>query len=97
MDLNLISRKNYPLLGRERINLEATFQNSATPKKEDIKKSAASLLKCDENLLAVRHIYTRFGNNKAKVIINLYESIDLLKMFEEKKPKAKKKAKETKE
>ncbi|MBS3108784.1 hypothetical protein J4409_02835 [Candidatus Woesearchaeota archaeon] len=85
MEFKIISRKDFPLLNRERINLEASFPNQATPKKEEIKNALSAFLKNDGSMLAVKHVYTRFGENKAKVIANAYNDADAFNRFEKKK------------
>ena len=87
MEFKILSRKEYPLLKRERINLELTFLNQPTPKNDDIKKSLSSFLKAEETLMAVQHVYTKFGESKAKIILNLYKDIDTFNLFEKKKEK----------
>ena len=92
MEFKIIGRKNFPLLNRERVNIEVVFPNKATPRKDEIKREVAKLLNTDEGLLAIRHIYTRFGQNNAKVICNIYNNAEELKRFEDKKQKKVKKA-----
>ena len=87
METSIINRKEFPLLNRERINIEVVFTNQATPKKEDIKKSVAGTLKADENLISIKHIYSKFGESKAKIIVNLYNDAETFKKFENKKEK----------
>lgn len=89
MEFKILSRRNSPLLNRERINIEASFPGEATPKKDSMKSSIAGFLKADENLMSVRHIYTRFGDNTAKVVVNLYSDVEGIKRFETKKEKKK--------
>lgn len=87
MEFKIISRKDFPLLNRERVNVEVNFVKEATPKKNNLKKDMVNFLKVDENLLAIKHIYTKFGENKAKVIVNIYKDLDNLKIFEKKRDK----------
>jgi len=89
MDLNIIKKQDNPLLSRAEIELEASFFNEATPKKENIKKSIASIQKADEKLVVVKHVYSDFGDGKAKVLAYIYKSEDELKKIEPKKKKAK--------
>ena len=97
MEFRIISRKAFPLLSRERVNVETTFQNMPTPKKDDIKKALSSFLKAEENLLSIRHIYTNFGESKAKIIANIYNNAANLELLEKKKVKKEKKAKAAKQ
>ena len=94
MEFKIVKQKDSPLLERERINLEIGFAGMATPKKALLKAEIAKFLKVDENLVAVRHVYTKFGECRAKAIVNMYKDAEILKKFETKKEKRKKSAKE---
>ena len=67
----------------------------ATPSYPEVSALLASQLKSDEKLIAIRHIYTQFGNKKAEVIAYVY-SDEAKKQFIEPKLKVKK-SKEAKE
>jgi ribosomal protein S24E len=78
-----------PLLSRKRVNFDLFFEG-ATPSEKDIVENVASVLKAKQELISVRHIYTKYGESKAKVIIHLYNTIEELKNIEEFKKKKKK-------
>jgi len=84
MMLKKIEEKNMPLLNRKRISFEVEF-SGATPKREDLMKSISSLIKTPEELIALRHVYQKYGINKAKIITNVYEKKEDLKQFEPRK------------
>lgn len=90
MNIKLIKETEAPLLSRKRLNFEVTYPGSKTPSKEDIKKTIASLQKVKEDLVAIRHIYPKFGESKAKIIAHVYNNAGDLKKYE---PKTRKEGK----
>ena len=94
MDIKILEEKEVPLLARKKLILEVSYPTSSTPSNDSVKKSIASLLKIKEELVALRHIYPKFGEGKAKVIANIYKNLKDLKEIEEIKKKAKKEKKE---
>ena len=83
-----------PLLNRRRVALEVEHVTSATPSKNDMRKKIADFLKVPEELVAIRHVYSRFGEGKSKIIAHVYEKKENHDYFEKKKEK---KVKENKE
>lgn len=75
--------------------LKATLEfEKSTPSYKEVTASLASDLKADEKLIAIRHIYTSFGNKKAEVTAYVYNDEAKKRLIE---PKLKeKKAKEEK-
>jgi len=96
MSLKIIYDKENPLLNRRRIAFEASHEKSATPKKEELKKEISKFVKIGENLISIRHVYSKFGMNKSKVITHIYDNEETFKKLESKKLKVKKDGKEEK-
>ena len=92
MNIKLIKEREAPLLARKRLSFEIDYSGSKTPSKDDVKKTVASLQKIKEDLVAVRHIYPRFGSSKAKIIVHIYKTLKDLKRYEPKIKKKEKKA-----
>ena len=82
MKLDIHKEMEAPLLARKRVTLIAEFEG-ATPSRKDLLKEVAKKLKSDEKLTVIRHIYSKFGRQKAKVIVNVYENADAMKHLEE--------------
>ncbi len=82
MKLDIHKEMEAPLLARKRVTLIAEFEG-ATPSRKDFLKEVARKLKSDEKLTVIRHIYSKFGRQKAKVIVNVYENADAMKRLEE--------------
>ena len=75
-------------MGRKRILFEVEHHGTATPSKEVIKNEVIKLANSSPELVSVKHIYTNFGQQKSKVIANIYEDEKTLKFLET--PKGKK-------
>lgn len=84
MNIKKIDEKDVPLLNRKRVNYEVEF-TGATPKKVDIVKNISTNLKTKEELIAIRHIYQKYGMNKAKIIAHVYNKVEDLKASEPEK------------
>jgi len=82
MSLNIITEKQNDLLGRKELELELEFQG-ATPKTADVKKDIASLTKSQEDLIVIKVIKNKYGEEKAICIAYVYNSIEELKKLEE--------------
>lgn len=89
MNIKLIKEAEAPLLSRRRLSFEVDYPGSKTPSKDVIKKAISTLQKVKEELVAVRHIYPKFGECKAKIIVHLYNNLKDLQRHEPKKKIAK--------
>ncbi len=78
MNLKILKQKESPLLSRNRITAEVTFKGG-TPSKDNLKKELASKLKAKEDLIEIRHIYGKFGEERAKIIAHVYENEKVMK------------------
>jgi len=83
MDINLLKERDTPLLSRKRCTLDVNFKG-ATPSRKQIRDEIAKKLKADPELTVVRHIYTRHGVEKARVITNIYTKKEDMVKFEDK-------------
>ena len=93
--MKIIKEDKEPLFSRKKILMEIEHEKSSTPNIDNVKKQAVDLLKINPELLRLRNIYTKFGDNKSDIICYAYDNIESLQKFEIIKKKAKKeKAKE---
>ena len=69
--MNVLKEIDTPLLSRKRITLELSFEG-ATPSKVNLIKELVKKYKVDEKLIEIRHIYTKYGDRKAKAIVHIY-------------------------
>ena len=75
------------LLDRKRIVYEFSHSGASTPSRKSLKEEIAKSLAIDPNLIAIRHIFGRFGSNSSKVIVHVYKDEKMLKYLEPKKGK----------
>lgn len=94
--LKKLKEKEFPLLGRKRITFEVDHTGTSTPSKELIKTEVVKETDVKPELVSIKHIYTNFGQQKSKVIVNIYEDEKNLKFLETPKGKKEKKAKKKK-
>lgn len=88
-----------PLIEYNRVTLEVEHNEDKTPSNKDMLERVAQELKVNPELVKVKHIYSRYGSSKSRVIVNVYKNIEMLKKIEEikKKSKAKKEKKKAPE
>ena len=88
-----LKEENVDLLQRRRITYILEHEKKPTPSNQEIIKDVAKDLNVSEELIKIRHIYSHFGVEKAKIIAHVYENKEALKKFEEinKKKKVEKK------
>jgi len=94
MQLNITQKKEEPLLSRTMLKATLEFENS-TPSYAEVTSLLAGNLKSDEKLIAIRHVYTSFGDKKAEVQAYVYKD-EAKKQLIEPKKKEKKEAAEKK-
>ena len=92
LQIEIAEKKEEPLLSRTMVKANLEFDKS-TPSYAETTSLLASSLKTDEKLIAIRHIYTSFGDKKAQIIAYLYADESKKQMIEPKlKEKKDKKA-----
>ena len=104
MDIKIVKEKDTPLLSRKRVTIYAQYKG-ATPSRPELQGEIAKKLKTKPDLVVLRHIYTRFGQERSKIIVHIYNDTKTMVMLEgqalvdKHKPKgsAEKKQKESKE
>ncbi len=88
MEMQKLKETEMPLLARKRIKFELEHPGTSTPNKINLKETIANKYKTKPELVAIRHVYTRFGSQKARVIAHIYDDEKVLKYLEP--PKGKK-------
>ncbi|MFW6220637.1 MAG: hypothetical protein ACOC3X_03085, partial [Nanoarchaeota archaeon] len=84
MDIEIIKEKETPLLSRKRVTAWV-YSEGVTPTRKKVCVQLSKHLKVKPELTIIRHIYTRFGQEKAKVIAHIYDDVNVLKRLELKK------------
>jgi ribosomal protein S24E len=99
MDVDIKKQVEAPLLGRQRVTGVVNFEG-ATPSILKLKEVLATKLKVNKDLVAIRHVYQKFGFAQVKVIAHVYKKrenllrLEKLKKAERKQIEAEKKAAE---
>jgi len=73
MNIELLEKKDTPLLSRTRVQYKITYEN-VTPSRDAVRDAVASEQKVDSKLTVIRHVYPKFGKREAKVIAHIYAS-----------------------
>ena len=74
--MNIVNKREEPLLSRTRLEGEVLF-DKATPSTKEIKSNVAKSLGKDESLVDIEGIYNHYGQKKAKVVCYNYENEDI--------------------
>jgi len=91
MEFKDITKKENPLLHRTEVSAILCFEG-ATPSNPDVKKKLGEKVGVDANFCIVKHVYTRFGETCADVLMFAYDSkenmmkIERIKEVKEEKP-----------
>ncbi|MCK5107443.1 MAG: hypothetical protein KAQ83_01835 [Nanoarchaeota archaeon] len=83
MDLNINKQEKQPLLSRTAVIAEITFEGQ-TPSRYDLVQAISKKLKTKSDLTLVKHIYTEFGSQKAKIEAYIYEDKKVMAVLEKK-------------
>lgn len=81
MDIEIVKEKDTPLLSRKRVTAWVN-STGTTPSRKDLVKPVAAKLKVPEDTVSIRHIYTRHGEQRVKLIIHVYKDAETLKRLE---------------
>ena len=95
VEVHIIHEKQNPLLKRKELILSFPYLNKVTPKKDEVIKVISTALRVEEKFLSLKKIAPIYGQQQARVYINIYSDQDYMKKYEviNKRPK---KAKEEK-
>ena len=102
MEVEIHKQTEVPLLNRQRVSIIVTYDGGATPSILQFKDIVSSKLKVQKDLVAIRHVYQRYGFTQAKVIAHVYKTrqellrLEKLKKGERKAVEAAKKVAEEK-
>ena len=82
MEIEIQKQIDVPLLNRQRVSIMVTFDGGATPSILQFKELISSKLNMHKDLIAIRHVYQRYGSTNAKVIVHVYKTRDELLRLE---------------
>ncbi|MBI4738832.1 30S ribosomal protein S24e [Candidatus Woesearchaeota archaeon] len=83
MELKVEKERLTPLLARKRVTAHLSFQGK-TPSRKELRDVIAQKLKAEKDLTIIKHIYTKFGSQDARVIAHVYSSPAELNRIEHK-------------
>lgn len=83
MELSLVKEKDNKLLSRKRVTFEGVA-DSSTPSRLTLKDYIAKQVKKNPETVIIRHVYTRYGSRKIRVIAHVYDKADDIAKVEEK-------------
>jgi ribosomal protein S24E len=85
MKVNIISKKQNPLLKRKEVTFSVVHaQNGGTPSRVEVSKQLASLLQTKTEMVYVKNMETKTGQMIATGKANVYDSIEQGKLMEPK-------------
>jgi len=85
--MKILSKKEAPLLNRKKITAEVEHPEKSSPSNNDVKATLSKLIGVDEKLIAIRHVYTKYGESKSKIIAHVYKDEKTFKELESSKEK----------
>ena len=96
INVEVLSDQEDKLLERRQISFKVTHQKAATPKRTEIRKQLADVLKVNPETIQLRPLKQKTGRNEADGIALIYKSPDSARLIEQQyladrlKPKEKK-------
>ena len=95
--MKILNKTETPLLARTSFQIIVEHLGKPTPSKVQIMKELTQELQTKENLLVIKKIETKFGQEKSKITAYVYKTEKDLQDIEVKNKKVKKKAENAKE
>jgi small subunit ribosomal protein S24e len=74
MEIEVISKKENPLLDRLEVNFKITHPKEITPKRKDVRDEIAALLKVKKDQIVIDHMNTEFGKPETIGYAKIYGS-----------------------
>lgn len=82
MDIEIIERKENPLLNREEVKFECIYSEEGTPKILDVKHKLVALTDASNDLLVVDSMKPSYGVATAVGVAKIYDSVEKLNEIE---------------
>lgn len=74
MDIKILSEKANPLLGRKEYLFEVAHPDGPTPKRDDVRKSLAEVLKVPKERVILEWMRARYGTPRSRGSVHAYDS-----------------------
>ncbi|MFH1377070.1 MAG: hypothetical protein ABIH25_05535 [Candidatus Woesearchaeota archaeon] len=92
--MKILEKNQSELIARTEIIAEVEHTAKPTPSEETIKENLSKELKIEKDLIIIKHIFSKFGEGKSKIIAYTYKDKETLKRVEKKSKKQRKAEKE---
>lgn len=74
MEIEIISKKENPLLDRVELEVMAHHAGEPTPKREEIRDQVASAMKAEKDTVLVDHMESTFGKGMTRGYVKVYKT-----------------------
>ena len=89
--MKIIKQEYNPLLERKQVVVSLEHEGNKTPSNQEVKKLISENFKTAEDLITVKHVYTKFGDGISRIFAYVYENKDIFNAIELIRKKKKKK------
>ncbi len=76
MELQILEKRNNPLLHRLELKFVIKHEKEKTPSREDVRNLIAANMNADKRYVILQYIHTPFGSNESKGYAKIYESVE---------------------
>jgi small subunit ribosomal protein S24e len=76
MEIEIITKKENPLLGRLEVSFKVTHPKEVTPKRKEVRDEIAALLKVQKDKVVIDHMNSDFGKPETQGYAKVYKSKD---------------------
>lgn len=83
MEVEITTVKENPLMDRREVEAKVNHENEATPSTEDVQSRLAADRGLDKDNVEVKHVYTGYGRQTSKAIIQVTEEFEYDEELEE--------------
>lgn len=82
MEIEILSKKDNPLLERTEVQFKVVHSGAETPKRDAVREKLAGALNAKKGLVVVDRMDTVFGRQETKGYAKVYASVDVLAKLE---------------
>lgn len=82
MELQIVEKKDNPLLNRTEVRFKVDHGRAATPKREDVRDKLAGMLSAKKDLVVVDMMASTFGRGETRGYARVYENVDAMGKIE---------------
>ncbi len=82
MEIEILNKKENPLLGRMEIRFRVTHEGAPTPKREEVRQALGKALNAPKESVVVDQLDSEFGRGQSRGYAKVYTDQDLIKKVE---------------